>query len=69
MQSIRMIQLLNRTETAAGGFQIGESTDVLLEGNRVHATPGTSVGLNSTASPFQISKGALGCISRNNIHD
>ena len=37
--------------------------------NQVHATPGQSVGLNATDSPFQISKGAAGCIRRGNLHD
>ena len=53
-----------------GGFQIGASTDVLLEGNTVRGTPGPSVGLhgsNSGDSPFQIAVSAHGCINRSNV--
>lgn len=49
-----------------GGFQIGSSIDVLVAGNQVRETPLSSVGLNATQSPFQISAGALGCITHAN---
>lgn len=52
-----------------GGFQIGASIDVLMEGNQVRVAPGPPVGLNATTSPFQVSKGALGCITRANTQD
>jgi hypothetical protein len=65
----RLLSFRRNSVDSCGGFQIGSSTDVLLERNRVHGTPGSSIGLNSTGSPFQISAGAMGCISRGNVHD
>ena len=64
----RLLSFRRNSVDSCGGFQIGSSTDVLLEGNQVRGTPGSSVGLNSTGSPFQISAGAMGCISKNNVH-
>ena len=65
----RLLAFRRNSVDSNGGFLIGASTDVLVENNEVHATPGQSVGLNSTESPFQISKGATGCITRGNMHD
>ena len=65
----RLLAFRRNSVDSNGGFLIGASTDVLVENNEVHATPGQSVGLNSTESPFQISKGATGCITRGNLHD
>jgi hypothetical protein len=65
----RLLSFRRNTVDSNGGFLIGASIDVLMEGNQVHTTPGMSVGLNATASPFQVSQGALGCISRANKHD
>jgi hypothetical protein len=65
----RLLSFRRNSVDSNGGFQIGASIDVLMEGNQVRATPGTSVGLNATTSPFQVSKGALGCISRANTQD
>ena len=65
----RLLAFRRNTVGSNGGFLIGASTDVLVENNEVRATPGQSVGLNATGSPFQISKGATGCITRGNVHD
>ena len=58
------------TVDSCGGFQIGASTDVLLEGNAVHMgrSQFASVGLDSTESPFQVSEGVLGLVNRSNVH-
>lgn len=65
----RLLAFRRNVVGSNGGFQIGASTDVVLEGNRVHNTPAQSVGLNSTQSAFQISAGALGCVARANVED
>ena len=65
----RLLSFRRNSVDSNGGFQIGASIDVLMEKNQVQDTPGPSVGLNATTSPFQVSKGALGCISRANTQD
>lgn len=65
----RLLSFRRNTVESNGGFQIGASTDVLLEGNAVGNTPGPSIGLqgvDSFDSPFQIAKSAFGCINRSN---
>ena len=65
----RLLSFRRNSVDSNGGFQIGASIDVLMEGNQVHDTPVQSVGLNASESPFQISAGAMGCISRANVYD
>lgn len=64
----RLLSFRRNSVESNGGFQIGASIDVLMEGNRVRGTPGPSVGLNTTEPPFTVSAGALGCIDHANVH-
>jgi hypothetical protein len=66
----RLLTFRRNSIDSNGGFQIGASTDVLLEANVVRGTPGPSVGLQGASaadSPFQIALSALGCINRSNV--
>jgi hypothetical protein len=68
----RLLSFRRNVVESNGGFQIGGSTDVLLEGNTVRDTPGPSVGLqgaDAEESPFQIAASALGCINRSNVRE
>jgi hypothetical protein len=66
--SNQLISFRGNKVLSNGGFQIGASSEVLLESNSVASTPPQSIGFppTSNVSAFQVSPGAVGCIERNN---
>jgi hypothetical protein len=62
----RLITMRRNILDSNGGFQIGASTDCLVEGSWIANTPPESLGLKPGQSPIQVSRGAVGFTGRDN---